>query len=114
MGYNGPPMRELPFRDITRADVVDEIADVRHRRIRIQRSRGSRVRLLYLKIADGVPVELLDANGTIVEEPRIPEDKLKRIVDCEVWTGVGTTWMPQACRAKTYERAKRRLRARRR
>ncbi len=107
-------MRELPFRDVRRADVVDEIAEVQYRRIRIQRTKGSRIRLLYVKIADGIPVEMLDGNGTIVDEPRIPPDKLERIVDCEVWTGVGTTWTPRACRARTYERAKRRLHVRRR
>lgn len=109
-----PRMRELPFADVRRADVVDEIADVAYRRIRIQRTKGSRVRLLYLKVADGVPVEMIDSNGTIIDEPRIPDAKLQLILDCEVWFGVGTTWTPRPCRAKTYQQAKRKLVRRRR
>lgn len=105
---HGLRMHKLPFPDVRRADVVDEVADVQYRRIRIQRTKGRRVRLIYLKVADGVPVEMIDSNGTIVDEPRIPRDKLQRILDCEVWTGVGTTWTPQACRARTYQRLKRR------
>lgn len=107
-------MRGLPLTNVRRADIVDEVAEVDYRRIRIQRSKGSRIRLLYLKVADGVPVEMIDSNGTIVDDPRIPDDKLRRILDCEVWAGVGTTWTPQACRAKTYQRAKRQWGTRRR
>lgn len=109
-----PRMRELPFADVRRADVIEEVADVAYRRIRIQRSKGSRVRLLYLKVAHGLPVEMIDSNGTVVNEPRIPDEKLQRILDCEVWFGVGTTWTPQACRARTYQQAKRRSLRRRR
>ncbi len=106
-------MRELPLAEVRRADVVEEVADVQYRRIRIQRSKGSRVRSLYVKVADGVPVEMIDGNGAIVDSPRIPAEKLRRIVACEDWSGVGTTWTPRACRAKTYEQAKRRFATRR-
>ena len=113
-GADGLRVRQLPFAEVRRADVVGEVADVEYRRIRIQRTKGSRVRLLYLKVADGVPVEMIDGNGAIVDSPRIPEDKLDRIMACEVWAGVGTSWTPQPCRAQTYEQAKRHPGARRR
>ena len=103
-----PRMRELPFQGIRRADVVGAVADVQYRRIRFQRGKGSRVRQLHLMIADGVPVEMIDAHGVVIADPPIPDDKLQKILACEVWSGVGTTWTPRACRATTYERAKRR------
>jgi hypothetical protein len=69
---------------------------------------------LYVKVADGVPVEMIDGSGAIIDSPRIPANKLRRIRACEVWSGVGTTWTAQACRAQTYEQAKRKVDARRR